>query len=116
MLVPLTLLSPDGATLAWFLGRIVVLVLACLALPVRREIRAAVLGVAGLSMPVLFDLNLGNLAALLTARGRWWGVALPRLAWLPDPFLPLVAIAGVVAPLFAGKPRLAYAKLTRSRF
>jgi len=265
LLVPLTLLSPEGATLAWFLGRIVVLVLACLTLPVRREVRAAVLGVAGLSMPVLFDLNLGNLsivvfalsvvawrsrgrwpasvavgalllvrytsvtvllswvlrrrlrdvgvavaatlvisaatvpivglgtwaeyvtvlrslgnittgehnvalgtiaaslglptaistlanlsgvilglgavalsalrsdedvgdvvaltaplivapffhphylvilllpAALLAARGRWWGLALPLLAWLPDPFLPLVAVAGVAAPLFAGK-------------
>ena len=42
-------------------------------------------------------------AALLAARGRWWGLALPLLAWLPDPFLPLVAVAGVAAPLFAGK-------------
>ena len=42
-------------------------------------------------------------AALLAARGRWWGLALPLLAWLPDSFLPLVAMAGVVAPLFAGK-------------
>jgi hypothetical protein len=266
LLVPLTLLSPEGATLAWFFGRIVVLVLACLALPVRREVRAAILGVAGLSMPVLFDLNLGNLsivvfalsvvawrsrgrwpasvavgalllvrypsvtvlvawvlrrrlrdvgiavaaalaisaatvpmvglgtwaeyvtvlrslgnlttgehnvalgtiaaslglpaaistlanlsgilvglgaialaalrsdeevadvvaltaplivapffhphylvilllpAALLAARGRWWGLGLPLLGWLPGPFLPLVAVAGVAAPLFAGKP------------
>jgi Glycosyltransferase family 87 len=257
LMVPLTLLSPGGATLAWLLGRIAVLVLACLALPVRREVRAAVLGVAGLSMPVLFDLNLGNLsvvvfalsvlvrypsvtvllswvlrwrlrdvglalatvlavsaasvaivgagtwaeyltivrslgnltsgehnvtvgtiaaalalpsavgtlatvsgvllglgavalsalrsdddvadvvaltsplivapffhphylvilllpAAFLAGRGRWWGLLLPLLAWLPDTALPLVALAGVTAPLLAGKPPPATAAATAS--
>jgi hypothetical protein len=48
-------------------------------------------------------------AALLAARGRWWGLALPLLAWLPDPFLPLVALVGVAAPLFAGKQAAAAA-------
>ena len=33
-------------------------------------------------------------AALLASRGRPWGVALPLLAWLPGPLLPLVALAG----------------------
>ena len=43
-------------------------------------------------------------AALLAQRHRWWGLALPLLGWLPDALLPLVAIAGVVGPFFAGAP------------
>ncbi len=39
--------------------------------------------------------------ALLAARGRPWAVALPLLAWLPGPVLPLVALAGCWAPLLA---------------
>ena len=38
-------------------------------------------------------------AALLAARGRPWGLALPLLAWLPGPALPFVALAGCWAPL-----------------
>ncbi len=37
--------------------------------------------------------------ALLAARGRAWGLALPLLAWLPGPILPLVALAGCWAPV-----------------
>jgi hypothetical protein len=40
-------------------------------------------------------------AALLAARGRLWGLALPLLAWLPGPILPLVALGGCWAPLLA---------------
>jgi len=40
-------------------------------------------------------------AALLAARGRPWGLALPLLAWLPGPILPLVALGGCWAPLLA---------------
>ncbi|MGO9178367.1 MAG: glycosyltransferase family 87 protein [Candidatus Limnocylindrales bacterium] len=40
-------------------------------------------------------------AALLAARGRPWGLALPLLAWLPGPILPLVALGGCWAPMLA---------------
>jgi hypothetical protein len=40
-------------------------------------------------------------AALLAARGRSWGLALPLLAWLPGPILPLVALGGCWAPMLA---------------
>jgi len=30
-------------------------------------------------------------AALLADRGRWWGLGLPLLGWLPDVYLPLLA-------------------------
>jgi Glycosyltransferase family 87 len=79
LMLPVTLLTTAGATLAWFAARICVLVAACWGLPVRLEVRAAILGVAGLSLPVLFDLNLGNLSIVVFAlavvawryRGRW---------------------------------------------
>ncbi len=48
--------------------------------------------------------------ALLAARGRPWGLALPLLAWLPGPILPLVALAGCWVPLVpAVRARLAVA-------
>ena len=37
--------------------------------------------------------------ALLAARGQAWGLALPLLAWLPGPMLPLLALAGCWAPV-----------------
>ncbi|MEP7361094.1 MAG: hypothetical protein ABI744_05885, partial [Chloroflexota bacterium] len=40
-------------------------------------------------------------AAFLAARGRPWGLALPLLAWLPQPALPLVALAGLLLPFLA---------------
>ena len=43
-------------------------------------------------------------AALLAARGYRWGVLLPLLGWLPEPVLPLVAIAGAYLPLLVGGP------------
>ena len=42
-------------------------------------------------------------AALLAARGYRWAVLLPLLGWLPEPILPLVAIAGAYAPLLAAR-------------
>ncbi len=38
-------------------------------------------------------------AAFLAGRGQWWGLVLPLLAWMPGAALPLVAIAGTLAPL-----------------
>jgi hypothetical protein len=40
-------------------------------------------------------------AALLAARGRPWGLALPLMAWLPEPALPFVVIAAVWLPFLA---------------
>jgi hypothetical protein len=76
-LVPLTVLSQTAATLAWMGLRIGLLIAGCLILPVSRQARFAVLGVACLSFPVMFDLNIGNVSiaafALLAAAWRWPG-------------------------------------------
>ncbi len=73
--LPLTLLTQQAATLAWLFLRVGFLVAGCWALPVSWRARAAVLGVAGLSFPVLFDLNIGNISlvvfALCAAAWRW---------------------------------------------
>lgn len=54
--------------------------------------------------PLLWDHYLASLllpAAFLAQRGRTWGLALPLLGWLPAPLLPLVAVAGTIAPFLA---------------
>ena len=43
-------------------------------------------------------------AALLADRGRRWAILLPLLGWLPEPFLPFVAMIGALAPLLAAPP------------
>ena len=42
-------------------------------------------------------------AALLAARGYRWAILLPLLGWLPEPLLPLAAIAGAYLPLLASR-------------
>ncbi len=62
------------------------------------------IGATLLLAPLLWDHYLASLllpAAFLAHRGRTWGLALPLLAWLPAPLLPLVAIAGTLAPFLA---------------
>jgi hypothetical protein len=66
-LVPLTALGPHEAAVAFFFLRIGLLVAACAVLPVRREVRLATFGVACLSLPVLYDLNLGNMSVVVFA-------------------------------------------------
>ena len=66
-LVPLTVVDQSAATMAWFVLRLVALALGCLALPVRPWVRISVLGIAGLSFPVLYDLNLGNISLIVFA-------------------------------------------------
>ena len=54
--------------------------------------------------PVLWDHYLALVvlpAALLAARGRSWGLALPLLTWLPAVLLPLVALLAVALPFWA---------------
>jgi hypothetical protein len=66
-LVPLTALAESMATMAWMLLRLVLLIGACAVLPVSWRVRLVTLGVAGLSFPVLFDLNIGNVSILVLA-------------------------------------------------
>ena len=70
-----------------------------------REIGFIVTATASLLlMPLLWDHYLAMLmlpAALLAARGRTWGLALPLLSWLPPVALPFVVIAGVWLPFLA---------------
>jgi hypothetical protein len=42
-------------------------------------------------------------AAYVANRGHRWGYALPLLGWLPGGLLGVVAVAGLVAPFFAGQ-------------
>lgn len=64
-LVPLTILTPDQAAIAWLGLRIALLVLGVALLPVSGLARASVLAVAAISFPVWYDLNLGNLSVIL---------------------------------------------------
>jgi len=66
-IVPLTILSAASAANLWLWLRLAVLVAGVAALPISRPARAATLGLAGLSFPVLYDLNLGNLSVVLFA-------------------------------------------------
>jgi hypothetical protein len=70
-----------------------------------REVGFIVTATASLLlMPLLWDHYLTMLmlpAALLAARGRPWGLALPLLSWLPPVALPFVVIAGVWLPFLA---------------
>lgn len=95
-LVPITALGEDSATIAWMVLRLAALVGACLVLPVSWRARLMTLGVAGLSFPVLFDLNIGNVSivvfALCVVAWRWMGtpvaaIAHAVLAVLRFPFL-----------------------------
>ncbi len=54
--------------------------------------------------PLLWDHYLTQLivpAAFLAGRGRWWGLGLPLLGWLPPPALPIVAVVGLLVPFLA---------------
>ena len=66
LMVPLTSLSLNDATIVWLLVRLVGLAVACAMLPVRPNLRLATFCIALVSAPVLFDLNLGNVSLLVT--------------------------------------------------
>jgi hypothetical protein len=70
-----------------------------------REVGFVVTTMASLLLvPLLWDHYLAMLAlpaALLAARGRPWGLALPLLSWLPAPAIPFVVIAAVWLPFLA---------------
>lgn len=66
-LIPLSALQSTVAALVWLIVRIGLLAVGCATMPVRREVRIATFGIAVLSFPVLYDLNLGNLSIVLFA-------------------------------------------------
>jgi hypothetical protein len=95
-LLPFTVVDEQTATLIWMALRLGMLVIGCLLLPISFRVRLATLGVAGLSFPVLFDLNLGNVSivifGLCAVAWRWIGspwaaVAHAALAFVRFPFL-----------------------------
>ena len=62
-------LGATAAALVWQALHVAALVLACAVLPVPRRVRLATFGVAGLSLPVLLDLNLGNVSLFVLLAG-----------------------------------------------
>ncbi len=84
--------------------------LAAIALSLRRDRELGFVVTVGASLllsPLLWDHYAAMLvlpAAFLASRGRPWGLLLPLLTWLPGPFLPLVAVAGVWLPFTAREP------------
>ena len=96
-------LAEPVPTLAFAAGALLALVGAVLA--TRRDPESglvATLIATLLVVPLLWPHYLTLLilpAALLASRGRPWGLALPLLAWLPGPVLPLLALAGCWAPM-----------------
>jgi hypothetical protein len=95
-LIPLTAFGESTATVAWMALRLALLIGACALLPVSWRARLLTLGIAGLSFPVLFDLNIGNVSILVLAAcaiaWRWIDtriavVAHAALAVIRFPFL-----------------------------
>jgi hypothetical protein len=86
-LTPVALVPARVAAIIWFIGRLVLLGLACWAMPVSRTARLATFAVAAVSFPVLLDLNLGNISVVV--------FALSTLAWrlLDGPLAALVHAA-----------------------
>ena len=66
-MLPFTAVSIDSAAVAWYLGRLVLLALACAVMPVRPTIRCLTFAIAALTNPVLVDMNLGNVSVLVTS-------------------------------------------------
>lgn len=81
---------------------------AAVAIAMRRDPETAFVVSVGASLllaPLLWVHYLTLLvipAAFLAARGRPWALALPLLGWLPEPLLPLAAVAATILPLVPG--------------
>ena len=63
--LPFTVLPTHLAVAAWIVASIAALVIGCLAMPVRFELRVIVLVLAGTSWPFLYGLRIGQIEALL---------------------------------------------------
>jgi hypothetical protein len=66
LVVPLTWIGPDGATLTWLFIRLGLLLGACALMPVPRWVKLATLGISVISSQFLLDLNLGNVSLIVT--------------------------------------------------
>ncbi len=62
---PMTMLSVDAGTVAWYLVHVTALGLAAAFMPVRVVVRLAIFGIAAFSFSVSRDLALGNVSTLL---------------------------------------------------
>lgn len=65
------------------------------------------IGATLLLSPLLWDHYLATLlltGAFLAHRGRWWGLALPLLAWVSGPMTPLLALGATLLPLLVRRP------------
>ena len=89
LIVPLTWLGPDSATLAWLFIRLGLLLGACALMPVPRWVKVATLGISIISSQFLLDLNLGNVSLIVTF------FAVVAWRWLDKP-VSGVAIAASV--------------------
>jgi len=97
--------APILATAMLFAGYAVAIGAMLYSLRRDREVSFMVtVGASLLLAPLLWDHYLAGLllpAAFLAQRGRPWALALPLLAWLPQPFLPFLAVAATLLPLLA---------------
>lgn len=66
LFVPLTWLGESAAVLVWLALHVAALAALCALMPIPRHVRLAVFGVAAISAPVLFDLDLGNVSLFVT--------------------------------------------------
>ncbi len=99
--------APTVATAALYGGYLLAIAAACWSLRYDRDLSFVVtVGATMLLAPLLWDHYLVSLmipAAFLADRGRTWGLALPLLAWLPAPLLPVVAIAATLLPFVVAR-------------
>jgi hypothetical protein len=84
LVVPLTWLGPQAATMSWFLLRVGLLAATCGLMPVPRWVKLSIFAVAAISAEFLYDLNLGNVSLIVTffavVAWRWLDRPLSGLA------------------------------------
>ncbi len=103
-MVPLTWLQVATAAMLWYLGRLVLLAVACAILPVRPVIRCLVFAIAAVAYPVHIDMNLGNVSVLVTCLAaciwRWLdrpaGAAALAIVMTIRPVMGLVLVWSVL--------------------
>jgi hypothetical protein len=103
--IPMTAVSAETAALVWLALRLMALVAGCALMPVSRRVRVAAFGIAALSFPVLYDLNLGNVSIVVTflticawrALDSPAGGAAMALASLLRPTTAIVGLAWLVS-------------------
>lgn len=96
LFVPLTAISEPAAVIVWLALRVAALGLTCALMPIQRRHRATLFGVALLSVPVLRDLELGNVSLLVTL------LAVVMWRWLDRPAAGIaLAVSLTVRPTMA---------------